>query len=329
MKSKKRPLNFEFDVALTFAGEDRPYVREVAKILRKMGLKVFYDEFSKGRLWGQDLYVFLDDIYRNKARYTVMFISKKYASNLWTNYERKSAQARAFEENKEYILPARFDSTEIPGISPTLGYVDLKNINSAKLARLIKEKVGPVARSLFLPEEIDLLYKKLNVKKDVDKRVISFFSSDFFDNLKLMTEKERSLIGNIIIEACVEGEPRNFHVVLEALERTTGYSSSEILATLSRLSVLGFDIKTYPSKHLKHAHELRANTTTVELKFTPLALLKVGNKEVDMSNGTFIVWGIRDCLNEAYCRDHFVDAFRRLDLSALSSYAIDTYGKRI
>ncbi|MGP8049154.1 MAG: hypothetical protein ACLPYB_00960 [Desulfobaccales bacterium] len=35
----------QFDVALSFAGEDRKYVEEVASNLRKMGIKVFYDKY--------------------------------------------------------------------------------------------------------------------------------------------------------------------------------------------------------------------------------------------------------------------------------------------
>lgn len=33
--------------------------------------------------------------------------------------------AASLMEQCEYILPTRFDDTEIPGIQPTIGYVDL------------------------------------------------------------------------------------------------------------------------------------------------------------------------------------------------------------
>jgi hypothetical protein len=47
---------FLYDVALSFAGEDRDYVRAVAESLRKREKRVFFDEFEKARLWGKDLY---------------------------------------------------------------------------------------------------------------------------------------------------------------------------------------------------------------------------------------------------------------------------------
>jgi hypothetical protein len=117
----------EFQIALSFAGEDRSYVDNVANFLKFSGISVFYDVFEEVNLWGKNLYDYLTDIYQNKALYTIMFISEKYARKLWTNHERKAMQARAFQENQEYILPARFDDTTINGILPTTGYIDLRN----------------------------------------------------------------------------------------------------------------------------------------------------------------------------------------------------------
>jgi hypothetical protein len=133
---------FEFDVALSFAGEDRPYVEKVATILKEAGVKVFYDRFEEASLWGKNLYDHLSDVYGNKARYTVMFISRHYAEKSWTSHERKSAQERALQENLEYILPARFDDTRVPGLPSTVGYLSLENRDPKNLADLIIEKLS-------------------------------------------------------------------------------------------------------------------------------------------------------------------------------------------
>ncbi len=37
----------KYDVALSFAGEDRDYVDKVAKRLQEKGVKVFYDKFEE------------------------------------------------------------------------------------------------------------------------------------------------------------------------------------------------------------------------------------------------------------------------------------------
>jgi hypothetical protein len=132
----------EFEVALSFAGEDRAYVEMVADELKGRGVKVFYDKYYQIDLWGKDLYVHLIEVYKKKAGFVVLFISQHYAQKLWSNHERQAAQARAFSESREYILPARFDSTEIPGLLPTTGYLDLKKFSAVELAILICEKIG-------------------------------------------------------------------------------------------------------------------------------------------------------------------------------------------
>jgi len=136
------PTEKEYDVALSFAGEDRPYVSQVAEILRAYGVRIFYDVYEQHSLWGKDLYTHLDDVYRIRSRFCVMFLSRHYRAKLWTNHERKSAQARAFEESGDYILPVRLDNTEIPGVRPTTGYLDGSKLNPTEVANLICAKLG-------------------------------------------------------------------------------------------------------------------------------------------------------------------------------------------
>jgi hypothetical protein len=71
-----------------------------------------------------------------------MLISKNYANKLWTNHEREAAQARAFKENRPYILPLRIDDTEIPGILSTTGYINYREESINSIACLLKEKLG-------------------------------------------------------------------------------------------------------------------------------------------------------------------------------------------
>lgn len=143
---------YEYDLAFSFAGENRDYVNPVASYLKRSGIEVFYDDFKQVELWGKDLYTYLDEVYRTKARFCIMFISKHYQRKIWTNHERKSAQARAFQENEDYIWPARFDNTEIPGVRPDVGYISLGDYTPQQFAQLIIEKLK-LAR-LALPKHI-------------------------------------------------------------------------------------------------------------------------------------------------------------------------------
>jgi len=130
-----------FDIALSFAGEQREYVDQVANILNQKGISTFYDKFEEENLWGKNLYDYLSDVYMNQARYTIMFISKDYSKKLWTNHERQSMQARAFQESSEYVLPAKFDDTEIAGVLPTTGYISLKDRTPEEFVSIIEKKL--------------------------------------------------------------------------------------------------------------------------------------------------------------------------------------------
>lgn len=137
----------EYDVAISFAGEDREHASQLARKLRATGVRVFYDRDEEGQLWGEDLYVHLADVYGAKARFCVMLVSRHYVGKLWTRHERQSAQARAFRDNGAYILPLRLDDTKIPGLSDTLGYIDLRTATMDHVVRLIMDKLRADASS--------------------------------------------------------------------------------------------------------------------------------------------------------------------------------------
>ena len=133
--------SYEFDVALSFAGEDRFCALQIAERLRTNGITVFYDDFEKAELWGKNLYSHLSDLYQNRARYCVMLVSQNYASKPWPRLEREAAQARAFQSATEYILPVRIDSSPVPGLLSTVGYLDWQHEGPDRIVELLCQKL--------------------------------------------------------------------------------------------------------------------------------------------------------------------------------------------
>ncbi|MBK7132424.1 MAG: TIR domain-containing protein [Bacteroidales bacterium] len=179
----------KFDIALSFSGEDRPYVDQVATQLRQKGISVFYDLFEEQNLWGKNLYEYLSDIYMNQARYTIMFISESYSKRLWPNHERQSLQARAFQENEEYVLPARFDETEIPGILPTIGYIDLKLRDPSQFVNLIEKKLitsGATIPSENLRKSFSLSIKTLRIDPIKNSITVKDDNGDFVEEAQVV-----------------------------------------------------------------------------------------------------------------------------------------------
>ncbi len=133
---------FEYDVALSFAGEDREVAEKFANLLIAKKIKVFYDEYNAADLWGKNLVDHLADIYGKSARYCVMFISQYYPLKKWTRLERMHAQERAFRDPNEYILPVRLDDTEVPGITETTGYRDLRQHSVESIVNTLEQKLA-------------------------------------------------------------------------------------------------------------------------------------------------------------------------------------------
>lgn len=166
------PQKFAYDIALSFAGEDRAIVEKLAVMLTGLGVRVFYDDYEVVELWGKDLYQHLQSVYRDSAQYCIIFVSKAYGQKLWTRHELKQAQARAFKESQEYILPVRLDDTEIPGLNATTGYIDLRHRTINELSRVVVQKLfGPET----LPEDVGELTWKGELVEFRGQEMASFW----------------------------------------------------------------------------------------------------------------------------------------------------------
>jgi non-specific serine/threonine protein kinase len=135
------PKARRYDVALSFASEDRQYVERVARELVRAGVAVYYDEYEETTTWGKNLHEHLHYVYSEAAHFTIIFISASYAEKAWPKFELRSALSRALGESREYILPARFDDTDLGGLPKTTGYVDLRRKKPEQLARLVIKKI--------------------------------------------------------------------------------------------------------------------------------------------------------------------------------------------
>ncbi len=140
-KQKRKDANREYDVALSFAGEDREYVDEVAKILDRTQVSVFYDQFEEVKLWGKDLAEHLHQVYSKDSHFVIMFASRHYEKKAWPSHERQSALSRHLKGETGRILPVKLDDTEIPGVPSTIRYIDARAVAPERLSELIRQKL--------------------------------------------------------------------------------------------------------------------------------------------------------------------------------------------
>ena len=132
----------DYEVALSFAGEQRKYVEHVAQALQAHGISVFYDEFEKTALWGKDMTEELQSVYEYRSARVVLFISKDWVGKAWPQHERRAVLSRAVQKPGVYVLPVRFDDTPVPGLPGSMIYLQAKDYSPAELSSLIAEKPG-------------------------------------------------------------------------------------------------------------------------------------------------------------------------------------------
>lgn len=136
-------MEYKFDVAISFAGENRAFAEAVAKALRKEGLEVFYDGFYESDMWGENLPDIFKNVFGKNSRYCIMILSNHYIEKEWPALEREHAVERFIKQRGEaYILPVRLDGFEgeVPGLPSIRGYISAKSTESEKVANAFLEK---------------------------------------------------------------------------------------------------------------------------------------------------------------------------------------------
>ncbi len=133
--------SYVYDVAISFAGMDRPVAERIARRLKAAGLRVFYDRDQQHFLLGEDLAALLHTTYYADSRFAVVVISRAYLESKWAgNWELKAVLARMQEQHSGYALPYIMEDVSVPGLSPTLGHVAAVDFTAEEFADMVVRK---------------------------------------------------------------------------------------------------------------------------------------------------------------------------------------------
>jgi hypothetical protein len=133
---------FLYDVAISFAGEQRDVAETLATDLKAAGLRVFIDSDFSHDLLGKDLAVTLQTVYAHHARHCVVLVSKEYVTKMWPNHERQAAVERRMRElGSDYVLPIKVDDIDLPGVPGTVSHLSLRSMDIRRAAAIIVRKL--------------------------------------------------------------------------------------------------------------------------------------------------------------------------------------------
>ena len=147
--SSDSPREFPYDVVITFAGEDRRYVRLVNHALKAEGITTFYDQDRVAESAGEDLPAYLYDVFCNKGRFCLVFASKHYQRKAAPNHELKGARHRQMRQPHEpYIIPVILDDAIIEGVTDAKWHI---NARRGRHPRALDEIVDSLFHRLGRP----------------------------------------------------------------------------------------------------------------------------------------------------------------------------------
>jgi hypothetical protein len=98
-----------YDVALSFAGEDREFAEHLRDALEDLNHVVFYDHAEQHRILGEDVEAYLGPIYASGSRYVLTVLGEMYGVKRWTLFEAEKYKDRI---DKGQVLPIW--STKVP-----------------------------------------------------------------------------------------------------------------------------------------------------------------------------------------------------------------------
>lgn len=134
-------LKKKFKVALSFPGEKRHFVSQVAAGLQERLGDIFYDEYFEAELAQPNLDIILQTIYHKNSDLVVVFICEEYDKKEWCGLEWRAIRDLIKQRKSSTIMPMRFDNVEIPGLFSIDGYINLHGRTPEQAVSIICRRI--------------------------------------------------------------------------------------------------------------------------------------------------------------------------------------------
>ena len=128
-----------FDIAISFAGENRKLAEEIAYILRLLDYEVFYDELYEANYIGSSWTKEFERIFSNDSKFVVCILDEHHKRKIWPTFERECF-AEKIQTNE--IIPIFLDDTKFVGIPQDIIGIKFKyNENDKSIKDRIRTEI--------------------------------------------------------------------------------------------------------------------------------------------------------------------------------------------
>jgi hypothetical protein len=131
------PHAFDWDFAISFAGENRELAKTVADLLEILDCTVFYDQYYEanylGTAWSQQF----RDIFGTRSRYVVCLLDSHHEEKIWPTFERECFTPRLEDAA---VIPIYLDDTLFVGVPRDIVGIDFKGCDQSD-SELVTDKI--------------------------------------------------------------------------------------------------------------------------------------------------------------------------------------------
>jgi hypothetical protein len=115
---------FDFDFAISFAGENRDLARIIATQLETLDCSVFFDEIYEANYLGKAWHKAFMKVFGEESRFVICLLDKYHVEKIWPTFERECFTQRVAEAA---VIPIFLDDTPVPGIPKDIIGISFKD----------------------------------------------------------------------------------------------------------------------------------------------------------------------------------------------------------
>ena len=143
-----------FRIALSFAGENRKLVEEIAQILATHFGRdsILYDKFHEAEFARPDLAFLLPNLYKDESDLVVLVFCDDYQSKQWCKLEWRAIYSLIMNMKDQDIMLMRFNRLEPVGLHGLAGFIELDHLSPAQIAGFILERLALNEGSPIIPQ---------------------------------------------------------------------------------------------------------------------------------------------------------------------------------
>ncbi|MCR6483999.1 toll/interleukin-1 receptor domain-containing protein [Amycolatopsis sp. OK19-0408] len=133
-----------YDIAVSFAGEQREYVVQFVEACKARGISVFYDRDLTNDWWGKNFIREQRKVYGKNTRYFLPFISTEYLAKPVPRDEFSAAMITAVNRGDGYVLPVLWGHVEVPTdlLHPHIHHLRADDYTPEQLAEAVARRIG-------------------------------------------------------------------------------------------------------------------------------------------------------------------------------------------